>query len=38
MSLHFLPGLGATSALYSGYTFPIHKLDYPCPPDTWLWF
>ena len=34
MSLHFLPGLGATSALYSGYSFPfpIHTLDYPRPP------
>lgn len=34
MSLHFLPGLGATSALYSGYTFPflVHRLDYPSPP------
>lgn len=34
MSLHFLPGLGATSALYSGYTFPfpVHRLDYSGPP------
>lgn len=34
MSLHFLPGLGATSALFSGYPFPfpVHRLDYPSPP------
>lgn len=34
MSLHLLPGLGATSALYSGYSFPFtaQALEYPCPP------
>lgn len=34
MSLHLLPGLGATPALYLGYDFPVstHVADYLRPP------
>ena len=34
MTVHLLPGLGATSALYSGYDFPfpVRRVEYGSPP------
>lgn len=35
MSIHLIPGLGATSALYEGYDLPgqVQRADYPPPQD-----